>query len=197
MTEAPWQDLESDVGQLRTESSLVYADLVKPTFGTGGHHFFMTLYGYVMAAFSMIDLHSQLWLDDPGRGTNKAIRQTRRMTSYMDRFFPGSTVAHTVAVQLWRHTLMHTTRPRRLVDRASGREFHYLLHWSSEQLPKEQHFQLESGEKINISLDALLADIAGAIQALRQSADHDSSARDRANVAWQEVVIQRFDVAAV
>jgi hypothetical protein len=193
MPEVPWQDLERDVRQLRIESSVVYTTLVKPNFGTGGHHFFMTLYGYVMAAFAMIDLHSQLW----GRRTKRAIQQTPRMTAYMDQFFPGTSAAHVVAVQLWRHTLMHTARPRKLTDRASGMEFHYLLHWSSEQLPKEQYFELESGEKLNLSVNLLLADIADANHKVRHSTDRDGPARDRANVAWQDIVIQRFDVAAV
>jgi len=38
--------------------------------------------------------------------------QTERMVDFMDRYMGYERQAHSLAVQLWRHKLMHTARPR-------------------------------------------------------------------------------------
>lgn len=192
----PWDVLLLDQAQLRDESRAVYEGMVRATFGTGSHRFHMTLYGFMMAAFASIDLHSRLWVTDPNRGTKAKLPQTARMVAYMNRFLPGTSTAHAVAVQLWRHTLMHTGGPRQIVDRDSRREFSYLLHWSSAQLPAEQHFELESDKKLNLALDLLLGNIAAALATIRREAENDRAIAAQTEMAWQEIVIQKFSLAA-
>jgi hypothetical protein len=33
-------------------------------------------------------------------------------------------------IQMWRHTLMHTSQPRYLLDETTGRSYRWLLHWN-------------------------------------------------------------------
>jgi hypothetical protein len=53
-----------------------------------------------------------------------------------------STEANSLAVQVWRHKLMHTSQPRYLVDQATRKTYRWLLHWR-DHLPRDQHFTLE------------------------------------------------------
>ena len=65
-----------------------------------------------------------------------------------------------MAVKLWRHTLMHTGEPRELRDPKTGRSLCWLLHWR-EQLPEDQHFTLTGTKsmQLNMALFHLLRDL--------------------------------------
>ena len=138
-----------------------------PGWGGPQHGFPETLYGYMMAVFAKIDLLSAFW-----RGDEK--RLTERMSQFLDLYFPGTHTAHSLAVQVWRHKLMHTASPRILFGRDPGnkRTYRWLLHWR-DHLPREQHWWLletTTGECIlNLALLYLVADIrAAAMQYLRE-----------------------------
>jgi len=131
--------LRSDLSQLRAEVGVTNATLVRPTWQAHSHHFPATLWAYVMAGFARIDLYSRLWDGDATR------HQTARMRAFLACYLPRDPLADAVAIQLWRHTLMHTSRPRRLHDRASGREYSYLLHWGPPELPRSHHYQITGG----------------------------------------------------
>ena len=180
--------LRADLRQLREEVTVVNETLVRPTWEPHTHHYPVTLYGYMMAVFSRLDLYSQLW--DGGITKN----QTRRMHAFLGQYLPRDPLAHALAIKLWRHTLMHTSRPRRLRDRATQRQFEYLLHWGSPQLPREHHYRVANGTKLDIGLQYLLEDLDGLLEAyLVDLAASDDLGRKALEV-WPGIEIQNFDV---
>lgn len=166
--------LVGDVDALMREAELVYAELVLPHWGSAEHHGLpRTLYGYVMGSFSIVDLLSQHRYSDPS--------QTTRMRRFLQDYMGASPDAAAVAVQLWRHALMHTANPRVLVEKASGRTFRWLLHWR-EHLPRDQHMELQQtdGESIlNIGLIYLVEELAAAVSRVFADAESSAGLRDR------------------
>jgi hypothetical protein len=179
-------ELEQDQRQLISESGAVYRTLVKPTFDAGGHHYYMTLWAYVMSAFARVDLYSRLTLGERPR------QQTTRMLDFLNEYLPREELAHRLAVQLWRHALMHTARPRQLRDTKSGREYYYLLHWGAEQLPREQHYTIQQGKNLALGLDFLLEDLLAVVLRMRTRAEGDPLLRARLLAEWPNVAVQAF-----
>jgi hypothetical protein len=73
-----------------------------------------------------------------------------------------------VAVQIWRHKLMHTAEPRTLMEKGSGIRYRWLLHWSVDHLPREQHFvltQTGNRKKLDLALICLIEDLRKALDA--------------------------------
>lgn len=135
------------------EAQEVYKTLVLPYWEGEMHGFPYTLYGYMMTCFAHIDLLSAYW-----RGNKNG--QTERMIAFMDKYISPNREANSVAVQMWRHKLMHTAEPRFLTNQTTGKVYKWLLHWR-EHLPIEQHyiFQETSDSKIlNIGLIYLIED---------------------------------------
>src|SRR5262249_28813116 len=92
----------ANIDQLVTEAEIVYQELVLPGWGSPDRHGFpRTLYGYVMNAFSIVDLLSVYWEPSEQQQTS---RMRRLLVDYLN--VPKRQAA--IAVQLWRHTLMHT-----------------------------------------------------------------------------------------
>ncbi|ALA58461.1 hypothetical protein [Nitrospira moscoviensis] len=178
--------LQDDLVQFQEEVRVVNATIVRPSWQVSSHHFPVTLWGYVMAGFARLDLYSQLW---DGNVTKK---QTARMRAFLRRFLPRDPTADAVAIQLWRHTLMHTSRPRRLRDRVTGREYSYLLHWGIPELPAHQHYQIVDGNKLDFGLEHFLNDLQNLLSAylfaLRESPDLQA----KATATWQTIVTQEF-----
>ncbi len=153
-------DWIAEVDRLDSEVQWVYSSLVLPTWDDkerhGVHH---ALYGYMMVVFSKIDLLSACW-----RGSES--KQTKRMIDFLDKYLDSSHEAHSVAVQVWRHKLMHTGKPRALHDRAQGRRYYWLLHWR-EHLPREQHFTFTDcldSRNLNLALVYLIEDLRQAAE---------------------------------
>lgn len=68
----------------------------------------------------------------------------------MDRHIGQRGLAHEIAIQMWRHALMHTG-PQRLVETNSQTTYLWLLHRGREHLPPDQHMtfsELGGGERI-------------------------------------------------
>ena len=83
------------------------------------------------------------------------------MIAFMEKYISPNREANSLAVQVWRHKLMHTAEPRFLTNRTTGKVYKWLLHWY-DQLPIEQHyiFQETSDMKVlNIGLMYLIMDI--------------------------------------
>lgn len=167
-------ELIGNLEALVREAELVYTEVVLPRWGSRENQGFpRTLYGYVMATFSMIDLLSHLRYSDSN--------QTPRMRKFLHQYVGASREAAAVATQLWRHTLMHTANPRMLIDQASGRTYRWLLHWR-EHLPREQHmqFQRTDGESIlNVGLMYLVEELAAAARRAFADAENSPQLRDR------------------
>ena len=98
-----------ELDRLAAEAEIVYRDLVLPGWQGPRHGMPDTLYGYTMGLFARMDLMSAYW-----RGTFKD--QSARMVSFMTTYVQPDRMANSVAVQTWRHKLMHTAAPRELKD---------------------------------------------------------------------------------
>lgn len=167
-------ELLSDVGALMREAELVHERLVLPRWGSADCHGFpRTLYGYMMATFSLVDLLSHYRYTDAS--------QTRRMGRFLQDYMGASPEAAAVAVQLWRHMLMHTANPRTLIDPTSGRAYRWLLHWG-EHLPRDQHMHFQRTDTdsvLNLGLIYLIEDLATAGSRAFVDAENSSELRDR------------------
>ncbi len=140
----------AELNRLTNEVEIVYRTLVLPGWLGSNHGMPDTLYGYIMGTFSRIDLLSAYW-----RGTFND--QSERMVSFMTTYMNTQRQANSLAVQFWRHKLMHTSAPRELHDPVSGVTYRWLLHWGDEHLPREQHFEFQAGgANLNLSLVGLL-----------------------------------------
>ena len=162
--------LLKEVERLDKEAKTIYRELVLPNWGKEMHGFPDTLYGFMMGVFARVDLASAYW-----KGTFN--KQTARMIGFLDLYVSPSHEAHSVAVQVWRHKLMHTSSPRYLRDERTNKEYRWLLHWW-EHLPAEQHYTfVDTGDCriLNIGLIYLISDLRQGVerylQALRTSLD--------------------------
>ena len=157
------RELIGSVDRLALEVDEVYRKLVLPTWGGDLHGLPDALYGYMMGVVARIDLVSAHW-----QGTYKG-DQTQRMIQFMDHYFGTNHEANSVAVQMWRHKLMHTAQPRYLRDSETGILYQWLLHWESE-LPQEQHFTFTitaDSRILNLRLDYLITDLRRAVERYR------------------------------
>jgi hypothetical protein len=148
--------LVSSVDILEREVKEVYSGLVLPHWGGELHGFPHTLYGYMMVCFSQIDLFSACW-----KGDSSSQGQTLRMIDFMEKYIAPNRETSSVAVQIWRHKLMHTGEPRYLLDDKSGRWYRWLLHWW-EHLRPDQHFTFSDTSDsriLNLGLVYLISDM--------------------------------------
>lgn len=143
------REIREDLGLLRDEIGIFISRVVAPSWDSTehGHHFPRTLYGYMMNAFAFVDLLSQYDNDDR--------EQTRRMVAFMERRLGASRETASVAVQMWRHTLMHAANPRPLPRGATSNggdgNYLWLLHWGEPWLPRAQNMTIN-----DLGLDRVL-----------------------------------------
>lgn len=153
--------LLAEIGRLEEEVKLVHNEVMLPRWNGPLHGLVQTLYGYVMMTFAHVDRASALWA-----GSDSAKGQTPRMLAFLDRYVSSNHEANSVAVQVWRHKLMHTARPRVLTDAATGRTYYWLLHWWI-HLPREQHYTfVEAPDRriLNVGLVYLIEDLRVGIE---------------------------------
>lgn len=153
--------LLAEIERLDEEVKLVHDGVMLPRWTGRFHGLVQTLYGYVMMTFAHVDRASALWA-----GSDSAKGQTPRMVGFLDRYVSPNHEANAVAVQVWRHKLMHTARPRLLTDPVTGKTYYWLLHWWI-HLPREQHYTFaDSADRriLNVGLVYLIEDLRGGIQ---------------------------------
>jgi len=191
----PMTDLRSQIcaelNGFKVEAHSVLDNLMLPTWGTELHGFTHTLYGYMMRAFSYIDLLSYYWT---GPGSKP---QTERMVDFMDRYMGYGRQAHSLAVQLWRHKLMHTARPRKLTDPATGKSMYWLLQWYEQHLPRDQHFTFSSaGQQVNLNIGAiyLIEDIGRAAVRYFDEVDSSKDLQAKAKATERELNSYEFRI---
>lgn len=151
-------ELNTQLDALEKEVSTVYSSLVLPTWLKEMHGFPQTLYGYMMRVFSFVDLLSAYW-----KGSDKD--QSKRMLDFMNAYIRAEPEANSVAIQIWRHKLMHTAQPRQLQDARTSKKYKWLLHWY-EHLPEEQHYTFSATSDtriLNIGLMYLIRDLKQAL----------------------------------
>ncbi len=167
----------ADIRQLKQEAEIVYRELVLPGWGSQHRHGFnRILYGFVMTCFSFIDLLSSYW-----RGSLTG--QTGRMVAFMNRYVAERPAAHLVAVKMWRHALMHTGNPQPMREERTGRMIVWRLHWSGDQLPRDQHMVLRSDGHLilGMGLIFLIEEIERGAESFFNEASHSALLRE--NVA--------------
>ncbi|UKA59184.1 hypothetical protein [Arthrobacter sp. FW306-2-2C-D06B] len=129
--------MSTAIEDLSRETRDVFDILVLPNWGSPERRGYgRLLYGVVMNTFALTDRLSTL-------RTGRIDRQTVRLKESLEMMGADPRAAG-VAVQLWRHTLMHTGMPAVLVDRATEDRYHWLLHWGEPHLPKSHHMTLTS-----------------------------------------------------
>lgn len=141
-----------------------------------------------MAGFARLDLYSRLW---DGGATED---QSPRMRAFLKCYLPRDPLADALAIKLFRHTLMHTSRPRRLHDRKSGLEYTYLLHWGAPQLPRTHHYQISGANKLNFGLEYFLDDLDTLLTAYLADLAKSSQLQTKALATWPKIETQDFAV---
>lgn len=172
--------LQRDLLSLQRE-----ATAIREHFGAGYQpKFYMSLYALLMAVFAQVDLFSALREGKLPKASEHAMR--RFLTDFTSR--DPSAIAH--AIQLYRHTTMHTGRPRELVDPQSGQSRHYLLHWGRRGADEAAHLTVDGAGKLTLNLECLLEDVVCAFDAF--ATEVRESPHIAANVikAWPRVVQQ-------
>jgi hypothetical protein len=189
----PWSGHENLVGQiadLRREAVDVFQTVVLPRRETVGYA--QTLYGYMHRAFGAIDAMSSYW-----RGNDAS--QSPRMVDFMETYVNPNRRAHSVAVQIWRHKLVHTALPRDLRDSSTGRTMHYMIQWHESQMqPGQPHYSIVSfgrDEVFNLACISLLQDVERA--AATFVADLNSSPQLASNAAKFATVLERYELRAI
>jgi len=164
----------TEVEDLANEIGVVYHELVQPRWDAEPRHFSRTLYAYVMAAFSFVDLFSTYRYTDAS--------QTQRMRRFVSDRLGADPLAAALAIKLWRHTLMHTANPQVLVEKATGMRYRWLLHWEAE-LPRDQHLTLTAAAAnesiLNLAASYLAHDLLSAARTLFDDASASPELRQR------------------
>ncbi len=165
--------LLDELTRLTFEAQTVYRELVLPGWGGPRHGMPDTLFGYVAGAFARTDLASALW---KGSGSN----DSRRMVDFLTHFASVGRREASVAVNIWRHKLVHTSAPRVVHDRTTGQDLHWLLHWGDEHLPRSDHFRFQSNDVVlNLSLFGLLETLRTALVAYVEALRRDATLQTR------------------
>jgi hypothetical protein len=85
-------------------------------------HFPYTSYGFVMVAFSKVDLYGQYWF--PAERS-----QHKRMQCFLRAYLDYPEKESDIAIHLWRHNLIHTSEMRPLIDTGDGVQYRWLFHY--------------------------------------------------------------------
>ena len=172
----------------------MYEELVLPGWGSPDRHGFpRTLYGYVLEAFSFVDLLSQYRTALEPRPAG----QTPRMENFAADYLGASAAAAAVSVKMWRHTLVHTAGPRVLEDPGTGRRIRWLLHWR-DHLPRSQHLTFaDSGTDLilNLGFLYLAEDLSAASASLFDQLGASGDARREAVALHQKLDCGRVRLA--
>lgn len=103
------------------------------------HHFPFTLYGFVMCFMSKIDYLSQHCFP-------QVEEQTVRMVEFMHTFLGYSKDSSELAVQFFRHKLMHTSTVVAIVDQ-NRLKYSWLLHYGDGiDLQRSEHMSLTGSQ---------------------------------------------------
>lgn len=158
--------------------------------------------GYIMLCFSKIDLFSAYkYGDSTTRGRICRKDQTERMIQYMlDYGIANDRKAANVAVQLWRHKLMHTSQPRKLEESAAGPIYSWLSQWTENQLPRSRHLTFVSAGQENIlqlCLTCLIEDVKSSFKKYESALTSSGATALQSNfqtVDNQNTLPQRFEM---
>lgn len=124
-------------------------------------HFPYTSYGFVMVAFSKIDLYGQYWF--PAQNG-----QNERMLSFLTEYLKYPRKESEIAIHLWRHNLMHSSEMRPMLDTRDNKSYLWLFHYRL----RNEHMQIRDRENqriLSLGLFDLVEDLrAGLTRAIEE-----------------------------
>lgn len=107
------------------------------------HHFRHATFGYLMACMGQIDVMS-LCMFGPDK---KKGDQTKRMQRFMEEYIdPTKVEQHRVAIQLFRHTLMHTGALNYQYDETRKIAYTWQVYFGDSAASKRKHYTLKVEE---------------------------------------------------
>ena len=107
----------------------------------GNRHFPNTIHGFMMAAMAKVDYLSQHWIRKRPKGKHKD-GQTKRMVQFMHSYLGYGKEASEIAVQFFRHNLMHASDLAEIHDDKGG-SYRWLLHHGDGSDPaRDKHMVL-------------------------------------------------------
>lgn len=142
-----------------------------------------------MAFSARTDLLSAYW-----RGSAAPRDQTIRMIDFMNQYVSGDHKANSVAVQIWRHKLMHTSEPRFLLDERTGKVYRWLLHWWK-HLPLSQHYTFadtSDSRVLSLGLVYLIADLKAGVEKYLADLSTSPMLQSNAGRTREEITTYKF-----
>ena len=165
-------------------------------------------YGYLMACMGQIDLMSKCeWGPvEPRRN------QTPRMQGFMERYLDAQKAdEHRVAIQLMRHTLMHTGSLRFLYDEKTETGYTWRIHFGDTFPTSIGHYTLTAEDPqyqgvlraavnakvvgvkaLNVKLTAFAADILRVAKAYTASTIKDPTLQSKCEGAYPNIRVQQL-----
>jgi hypothetical protein len=135
-------DVLGALARLQWQTQDVIELLVKPTWGGEKHGYDRLLYGTVLSTMALADrLSFYMWPD--------AEKQTHRLRALFSKMSENPE-AVAIAVQTWRHTLVHVGDPVTFRDETTGRRYTWLLHWGEEHLPRAEHLTFADSNGVRV-----------------------------------------------
>jgi len=131
------------------------------------------LYGVVMNTFALADRLSTY-------RSGGHSRQTERLKGALVEMGSG-TEAAAVAVQMWRHTLMHTGMPVVLEGSMGHDRYRWLLHWGEPYLARSHHMTLTAhpeGRVLNFGAMFAVEDLLSMSRAFFTAAEGNTKLED-------------------
>lgn len=151
-----WQ-LSKTLCSFEYESRLIYEAVVIPRFNQAPWRNRLPdiLHACVMWCFARVDLLSVYWQGERGKSQNK------RMVDFIEHYLGYPRETASMAIQMWRHNMMHTGNPRKLIDPKRNISLVWLLHWGEGQMDKSAHFVLNGTNtlKVDMTLFHLIQDL--------------------------------------
>ena len=179
--------LIEDLADLNAEADYIYNRQIGPGLTGDLDNFPHTLCSLVFAAFSRIDLYSSYFVGHL-RGPI-----TDRMTDFMVKFMAVDEKVARVAIEIFRHKIVHTSIPRPSNDKTSGIRFHWLLHWSDDHLPRAENLSFQpNGYVVNLSLLGLLEELKVGLSMYLQVLITDQSLIDNYNAVEAQLANLEF-----
>jgi hypothetical protein len=179
--------LFDDLAALNAEAEYIYNKQIGPALTGDLNNFPHTLCGLVVAAFSRIDLYSAYYVG------NLKSPITKRMTEFMVNFMAVDEKAARVAIEMFRHRIVHTSIPRPSSDKTSGVRFLWLLQWGDDHLPRADNLALQpNGYVVNLSLLGLLDELKGGLSKYLQALSTDQPLIDNYNAVEAQLANLEF-----
>jgi hypothetical protein len=201
--------LTLEIGLLEFEVMTLQRVFTETRFFRHPNNFPHAHFGYLMACMGRIDVLSAYWTGGVG-----SAGQTARMRKFLDRYLaPGKAEENRVAVQMFRHSLMHTGGLRYLYDRRHDIKYTWRVYFTS--LPdgighytvttedranagELATFAVSTGSKtsviraLNVGIVPLVQDIKRAQQAYLADLATDATLQSNYRAVAPRVLIQEF-----